>query len=53
MQPTVTNNPSYLHPNINRLLQNFTKYVSKPLGLDKPYSELKTKNGKIFEIFNK
>ena len=47
MQGTVTNNPSYLHPEVNRILQNFTKYISKPLGLDKPISEEKATHGMI------
>lgn len=46
MQATVTNNPSYLHPEFNKILQNFTKYVSKPLGFNKPYSEDKARRGK-------
>lgn len=33
-------NPTYLHPDIDRLLQNFTKYVSKPLGFNKMYREV-------------
>ena len=47
MEPTITNNPSYLHPQVNKVLENFTKYVSKPLGLDKPISEDKARHGKI------
>ena len=37
----------YLHPDINRLLQNFTKYVSKPLGFDKMYNEQVKKRGDV------
>jgi len=29
----------YLNPQVDRFLQNVTKYVSKPLGFDKIYSE--------------
>ena len=47
MQATVTNNPSYLHPEVNKILENFTKYVSKPLGLNKPMSEEKARHGNI------
>ena len=32
--------PSYLHPEIDKMLQNFTKYVSKPLGFNKMYKEV-------------
>ena len=38
-------NPSYLHPEINRMLQQFTKYVSKPLGFNKMYKDV-NKRGK-------
>jgi hypothetical protein len=48
MQATVTNNPSYLHPEVNRILENFTKYVSRPLGLDKVLSDDKARRGMIF-----
>ena len=47
MEATITNNPSYLHPKVNNILQNFTKYVSKPLGLDKPMSEDKARHGEM------
>ena len=50
MQATVTNNPSYLHPEVNKILENFTKYVSKPLGLNKPMSEEKARHGNILWI---
>ena len=47
----------YLHPDINRLLQNFTKYVSKPLGFDKMYNEQVKKRGdlciNIFHLISK
>jgi hypothetical protein len=32
---------SHTHPEINRLLQNITKYVSKPFGFEKIYMEEK------------
>lgn len=42
---TVTNNPDYLHPGVSKVLQNVTRYVSKPLGLNKPLNEGKSKQG--------
>ena len=51
-QPVSTSNPGYLHLNVNRVLNNFTKYVSKPLGFDKLYSETKTKHGTKIETFD-
>ncbi len=36
--------PDHLHPEINRLLQNFTKYVSKPLGFQRMYNDNNKKN---------
>lgn len=32
-------NSEYIHPEVNRILQSFTKYVSKPLGFNKMYNE--------------
>ncbi len=44
-------NSDYLHPEINKMLQNFTKYVSKPLGFDKMYNESSKKRGStIYKI---
>jgi len=40
---TITNNPDYLHPGVSKVLQNVTRYVSKPLGLNKPLNEGKAK----------
>jgi hypothetical protein len=51
MQPVITNNPSYLYPNVNKILNNFTKYVSKPLGFDRPYNETKSKHGNTMKLF--
>lgn len=34
-----TGKTDYLHPEINKMLQNFTKYMSKPLGFNKMYNE--------------
>jgi hypothetical protein len=42
-------NPSYFHPEINRMLQKFTKYVSKPLGFNKMYKEV-NKRGNLFDL---
>ena len=37
------NNPKYLHPEVSRVLQNVTKYVSKPLGFNKMYNDANKK----------
>jgi hypothetical protein len=34
----------YLPQNVNKVLKNVTKYVSKPLGLNKPFNESKMKH---------
>ena len=49
-RPT-NNNKDYLHPGVSKVLKNVTKYVSKPLGLNKPYTESKMKHGKIFKDY--
>lgn len=42
------NNSNFLHPEVSRMLQNVTKYVSKPLGFNKMYKD-SNKRGRIID----